>query len=74
MSSISDVEGIDMPVLEKAQEILHAPTQTEAVNAALREFVRRRVIENLIQDVAARDPRELEDLRRDAWSRKSGSA
>lgn len=63
----TDVNGVDEPVLEEAQRILGTQTPRDTVNAALREVVRKKVVEEYFSLMSERDPAELENLRTEAW-------
>ena len=61
------VEGIEEPVLAKAQEILGTATTRDTVNAALREVVRRKIVAQFLSDMRSMEPAELEKTRAAAW-------
>jgi Arc/MetJ family transcription regulator len=63
----TDVQGIDEPILEEAQRVLGTQTPKDTVNAALREVVRKKVVEEFFSLMSERDPAELEELRCEAW-------
>lgn len=63
----TDVNGVDEPVLEEAQRILGTQTPRDTVNAALREVVRKKVVEEFFSLMSERDPEELDNLRAEAW-------
>jgi Arc/MetJ family transcription regulator len=61
------VEDIDRATLEEAQRLLGTHTSQDTVNEALREVVRRRLVDAFVDFMAERDPGELEQLRVEAW-------
>jgi Arc/MetJ family transcription regulator len=61
------VKGVDAPILEEAQRVLGTPTERDTVNAALREVVRRRLVDEFFTSMAERDPEELDKMRTEAW-------
>jgi Arc/MetJ family transcription regulator len=63
----TDVKGIDEPTLEEAQRVLGTQTPKDTVNAALREVVRKKLVEEFFSLMSERDPAELEILRAEAW-------
>jgi Arc/MetJ family transcription regulator len=63
----TDVQGVDEPVLEEAQRLLGTSTPRDTVNTALREVVRRKLVEEFFSFMSERDPAELESLRAEAW-------
>jgi Arc/MetJ family transcription regulator len=63
----TDVKGVDEPTLEEAQRVLGTQTPSDTVNAALREVVRKRLVEEFFSLMSERDPTELENLRAEAW-------
>lgn len=65
----TDVKGVDEPILEEAQRVLGTQTPKDTVNAALREVVRRRLVEEFFSFMSDRDPVELEKMRDEAWQR-----
>jgi Arc/MetJ family transcription regulator len=63
----TEVTGVDEPILEEAQRVLGTQTPRDTVNAALREVVRKKLVEEFFSMMSERDPEELENLRREAW-------
>ncbi len=63
----TDVHGVDEPILEEAQRVLGTETARDTVNAALREVVRKKLVEEFFSFMSERDPAELESLRAEAW-------
>jgi Arc/MetJ family transcription regulator len=63
----TDVQGVDEPILEEAQRLLGTKTPRDTVNAALREVVRKKLVEEFFAFMSERDPAELESLRDEAW-------
>jgi Arc/MetJ family transcription regulator len=63
----TDVQGVDEPILDEAQRVLGTETPRDTVNAALREVVRLKLVEEFISLMAERDPDELDQLRTEAW-------
>jgi len=63
----TSVQGIDKSILEEAQRLLGTRTQRDTVNAALREVVRRKLVEEFIAIMAERSPEELDQMRTEAW-------
>lgn len=63
----TDVQGVDESTLEEAQRVLGTPTPKDTVNTALREVVRRKIVDEFFALMADRDPAELETLRAEAW-------
>lgn len=61
------MQGIDQSILEDAQRLLGTATERDTVNAALREVVRRKLVEEFIAIMADRGPDELDQGRADAW-------
>jgi Arc/MetJ family transcription regulator len=63
----TDVQGVDEPILEEAQRVLGTETPRDTVNAALREVVRKKLVEEFFSLMSEQDPAELESLRAEAW-------
>jgi Arc/MetJ family transcription regulator len=63
----TDVQGVDEPILEEAQRLLGTRTAKDTVNAALREVVRKRLVDTFFSLMSELDPAELESLRTEAW-------
>jgi Arc/MetJ family transcription regulator len=61
------VKGVDAPILEEAQRVLGTSTQRDTVNAALREVVRRRLVDEFFTIMAEQNPEELDEMRAEAW-------
>ncbi|MFI9556017.1 type II toxin-antitoxin system VapB family antitoxin [Nonomuraea endophytica] len=61
------VENVDEATLEEAQRLLGTSSGKDTVNAALREVVRRRLVDEYLESMSRRDARELEGLRAEAW-------
>lgn len=61
------VQGVEEPILEEAQRLLGTPTERETVNAALREVVRRKLVDQFFTLMAERSPEELDQMRTEAW-------
>lgn len=61
------VQGIEPSILEEAQRVLGTKTKRDTVNAALREVVRRKLVEDFIELMAERSPEELDRMRTEAW-------
>jgi Arc/MetJ family transcription regulator len=61
------VQGVEEPILEEAQRLLGTPTQRETVNAALREVVRLKLVDQFFTLMAERGLEELDQMRTDAW-------
>jgi Arc/MetJ family transcription regulator len=61
------VQGVEEHILEEAQRLLGTPTPRETVNAALREVVRRKLVEEFFALMAERNPDELDGMRVEAW-------
>lgn len=61
------VQGVEEPILEEAQRLLGTPTERETVNAALREVVRRKLVDQFFTLMAERNPEELDQMRTEAW-------
>ncbi len=61
------VEGVEELMLEEAQNILGTKSNRDTVNAALREVVRLRLVEQFFADMSSKDPQELEQMRAEAW-------
>jgi Arc/MetJ family transcription regulator len=61
------VEDIDTSTLAEAQRVLGTHTSQDTVNEALREVVRRRLVDAFVDLMAEREPDELERLRVEAW-------
>lgn len=65
----TNVQGVDETILEEAQRVLGTQTPKDTVNAALREAVRRKLVQEFFSFMSERDPAELESLRVEAWRR-----
>jgi Arc/MetJ family transcription regulator len=63
----TNVQGVDEPILEEAQRLLGTQTARDTVNTALREVVRKKLVEEFFSFMSERDPAELESLRAEAW-------
>jgi Arc/MetJ family transcription regulator len=63
----TDVQGVDEPILDEAKRVLGTETPRDTVNAALREVVRLKLVEEFISIMAERGPEELDQLRSEAW-------
>jgi Arc/MetJ family transcription regulator len=63
----TDIKGVDEPILEEAQRVLGTQTPRDTVNAALREVVRKKLVEEFFSLMSDRDPAEMENLRDEAW-------
>jgi Arc/MetJ family transcription regulator len=63
----TDIQGVDEPILEEAQRLLGTSTPKDTVNTALREVVRRKLVEEFFSFMSEQDPAELESLRAEAW-------
>jgi Arc/MetJ family transcription regulator len=61
------VEGVEELTLEEAQKLLGTKSNRDTVNAALREVVRRKLVEQFFADMRSRDPEELDEARSAAW-------
>jgi len=61
------VDGIDDSVLKAAQEALGTSGTRDTVNTALREVVRRKLIDAFIARMSNQEPEELDQLRDAAW-------
>jgi Arc/MetJ family transcription regulator len=61
------VEGVEEPTLEEAQKVLGTKSNRDTVNAALREVVRRELVEQFFAHMRSRDPEELDEARSAAW-------
>jgi Arc/MetJ family transcription regulator len=61
------VDDIDQLALEAAQKLLGTSSKTDTVNAALREIVRLRLVNDFFEDMGSRDPEELDRLQAEAW-------
>lgn len=61
------VKDIDGKTLEEAQKLLGTSNTKETVNAALREVVRLKIIDEFISDMRQRDIEELDKAREEAW-------
>lgn len=61
------VKNVDEPALEAAQRLLGTTSNTDTVNAALREVVRIRLVNEFFENMSSRDPGELEELQAEAW-------
>lgn len=61
------VQGVEEPILEEAQRLLGTPAERETVNAALREVVRRKLVDQFFTLMAERSPEELDQMRTEAW-------
>lgn len=51
----TDVKGVDEPTLEEAQRVLGTQTPKDTVNAALREVVRKRLVEEFFSFMSDQD-------------------
>jgi Arc/MetJ family transcription regulator len=63
----TSVQGVDEPVLEEAQRLLGTPTPRDTVNTALREVVRRKLVDEFFALMSEQDPSELDAGRAEAW-------
>lgn len=63
----TDVQGVEESALEEAQRVLGTPTPKDTVNTALREIIRRRLVEEFFRIMSESDPDELDSLRTEAW-------
>ncbi|WP_082598814.1 MULTISPECIES: type II toxin-antitoxin system VapB family antitoxin [unclassified Kitasatospora] len=63
----STVENIDEASLAEAQRLLGTSSNKDTVNAALKEVVRQKLVQEFIDMMRAQDPQELERLRARAW-------
>lgn len=63
----TSVQGVDEPVLEEAQRLLGTPTPRDTVNTALREVVRRKLVDEFFALMSGQDPNELDAARVEAW-------
>lgn len=61
------VDGIEEPALKEAQEILGTSSSRDTVNAALKEIIRRNMVDRFVAQMSSRSPEELEQMRADAW-------
>ena len=61
------VGGIEEPMLEEAQKLLGTSTNRDTVNAALREVVRRKMVDEFFENMRARSTEELDAARDRAW-------
>ena len=61
------VDQVDNEALAEAARLLGTDSPRDTVNEALREVVRRKAGEKLVAYMSARSPKELENLRREAW-------
>jgi Arc/MetJ family transcription regulator len=61
------VEGVEELMLEEAQKILGTKSNRDTVNAALREVVKLRLVEQFFANMSSKDPQELEQMRAEAW-------
>jgi len=61
------VEDVDGSALGEARRLLGTRTSQDTVNEALREVVRRRLVDAFVGFMAERDPGELERLRAEVW-------
>jgi len=67
VATTKTVEGVEEPALDEASRILGTESNKDTVNAALRDVVRRRLVEQFFSDMSKRDPEELERTRAEAW-------
>ena len=51
----TDVKGVDEPTLEEAQRVLGIETPKDTVNAALREVVRKKLVEEFFSFMSDQD-------------------
>lgn len=63
----TEVQGVEESILEDAQRVLGTPTPRDTVNTALREVVRRKLVDEFFAIMSARDPKELDETRTEAW-------
>ncbi|MGQ3549025.1 type II toxin-antitoxin system VapB family antitoxin [Streptomyces rochei] len=61
------VENVDEPILAEAQRLLGTSNNRDTVNAALKEVVRQKLVQEFIEMMSERDPEELERLSSEAW-------
>lgn len=61
------VEGVEEITLKEAQKLLGTKSTRDTVNAALRQVVRQKLVEQFFADMRKRDPEELDQARKDAW-------
>lgn len=64
------VEGVDQDALRQAEAMLGTSSPRDAVNEALRELVRRRLVTEYFDFLAALPLTDPEDLRAQAWRSK----
>ncbi len=62
------VENVDEPSLVEAQRLLGTSSNRDTVNAALKEVVRQKLVQEFIEMMSERDPAELERLSSEAWT------
>ncbi|MGW3993076.1 type II toxin-antitoxin system VapB family antitoxin [Amycolatopsis sp. NPDC004772] len=63
----TNVDNIDESTLSEAQEILGTKNKKDTVNAALREVVRKRVMDEFLQFMGNQDIEELDRVQAEAW-------
>lgn len=63
----TNVDNIDESTLSEAQEILGTKNKKDTVNAALREVVRKRVMDEFLQFMSNQDIQELDRSQAEAW-------
>jgi Arc/MetJ family transcription regulator len=63
----TNVQGIEQSILDEAQRLLGTKNKRDTVNVALREVVRRKLVEDFIHLMAERSPEELDRMRTEAW-------
>ncbi|MEV7093728.1 type II toxin-antitoxin system VapB family antitoxin [Amycolatopsis sp. NPDC051045] len=63
----TNVDNIDESTLSEAQEILGTKNKKDTVNAALREVVRKRVMDEFLQFMGNQDIEELDRSQAEAW-------
>ena len=61
------VEGVEELTLEEARRVLGTTSDRETVNAALREVVRRKLVDQFFTYMGSLDPEKLDEARTAAW-------
>lgn len=61
------IKEIDEDVLEQASQVLGTDSPKDTINVALKEVVRRRMVQEYVAYLRDRDPAELTRDRDEAW-------
>lgn len=65
------VEDVDAQALQEAQIALGSSSPQDAVNEALREAVRKRIVKNFLDFMSSADLERADTLRNSAWQKSA---